>query len=81
MIRIMRTIDIWPSVGDRRDRWGHLTAGGASPRPRLPSVCTRPSFAISVTTWAPVGAAWQAPDELQCACLAGGAGVKSQVVV
>src|SRR5664280_2023907 len=53
---------------------GDHTVGGAARHPRLPSVCTRPSFAISVTTWAPVGAAWQAPEDLQCACLAGGAG-------
>jgi len=61
---------------ERTKGWpGVPTRGSCAPgRPRLPSVCTRPSFAISVTWWAPVGEVRQAPEDLQCACLAGGAG-------
>ena len=39
-----------------KGRPGVPTRGFCAPgSPRLPSVCTRPSFAISVTWWAPVG--------------------------
>ena len=67
---LCRSCNSTKGAGDA-DR-GSPHAGSALLEDRaLPSVCTRPSFAISVTWWAPVGEARQAPDELQCACLAG----------